>query len=178
MRIDGRQPDELRPVVVTPNFVAYPEGSLLIALGDTRVLCNVTIEDGVPRWMQRQNRPGGWVTGEYAMLPRSTLQRTARETNGLSGRTQEIRRLIGRSLRAAVDLEKLGLGPVRWTVMSSRRMGVPDSHHWRLSGPGNRLEPAHSPGFDSTDTLSAGVATVSVGVIGSDALLTCAMPRI
>ncbi len=107
-RIDGRKFDELRPASLTPGYVIYPEGSVLIAMGDTKVICNVTIEDGAPRWKARQNLLGGWVTGEYALMPRSTSERTRRETNGLGGRTQEIRRLIGRSLRAAVDLEKLG----------------------------------------------------------------------
>jgi ribonuclease PH len=77
-------------------------------MGETKVLCNVSIEDGVPRWKAQQNIPGGWVTGEYALLPRSTNRRVARETRGPRGRTQEIQRLIGRSLRASVDLEKLG----------------------------------------------------------------------
>jgi ribonuclease PH len=107
-RIDGRKPEQLRPVTLTPDYVIFPEGSVLIAMGQTKVICNVTIEDGAPRWMQQQRIPGGWVTGEYALLPRSTHVRTARETRGLKGRTQEIKRLIGRSLRAAVDLEKLG----------------------------------------------------------------------
>jgi len=107
-RIDNRKSDQLRPVTLTPGYVVFPEGSVLIAMGETKVLCNVTIEDGAPRWKQQQGIPGGWVTGEYALLPRSTHVRTARETRGLRGRTQEIKRLIGRSLRAAVDLEKLG----------------------------------------------------------------------
>ena len=108
MRIDNRQPDELRPVSLTPDFVIYPEGSVLIAMGNTKVMCNVTIENEVPRWMKAQGKPGGWVTGEYALLPRSTHTRTQRETRGLGGRTQEIKRLIGRSLRAAVNLDRLG----------------------------------------------------------------------
>ncbi len=107
-REDGRAPDQLRPVQFTPDFVSYPEGSVLISMGDTRVLCNVTVEQGVPRWLQEAGRAGGWVTAEYALLPRSTQRRTPRETGGLRGRTQEIRRLIGRSLRSAVDLEILG----------------------------------------------------------------------
>ena len=107
-RIDGRNYDDLRPVKFTPGYVIYPEGSVLIEIGNTKVICNVTIEAGAPRWKTRQNIPGGWVTGEYALMPRATTERTRRETNGLGGRTQEIRRLIGRSLRAAVDLEKLG----------------------------------------------------------------------
>ena len=108
MRLDNRQPDELRPVSLTPDFVIYPEGSVLIAMGNTKVMCNVTIEDEVPRWMKAQGKPGGWVTGEYALLPRSTHTRTRRETRGLGGRTQEIKRLIGRSLRAAINLDQLG----------------------------------------------------------------------
>jgi ribonuclease PH len=94
---------------VTLDYVEYPEGSVLFALGGTRVLCNVSIEDKLPRWLLAQNRgKQGWLTAEYALLPRSTHTRTPRETRGLRGRTQEIRRLIGRSLRAAVDLELLG----------------------------------------------------------------------
>ena len=108
MRTDKRGPDELRPVMMIPEYVIYPEGSVLISMGNTKVVCNVTIEDGVPVWMKEAQKLGGWVTGEYAMLPRSTTTRTQRETRGLGGRTQEIKRLIGRSLRAAVNLEQLG----------------------------------------------------------------------
>ena len=107
MRVDGRQANQIRPVSIQPGFVSHPEGSILFGMGDTRVLCNVTIETGVPRWMQNQKVKGGWITAEYALLPRSTQQRTRRETSGLRGRTQEIRRLIGRSLRAGFDLEAL-----------------------------------------------------------------------
>jgi len=106
MRVDGRRWDEMRPVRMTPGFVDYPEGSVLIEMGKTRVLCNATIEASVPSW--RLERGVGWITAEYALLPRSTHQRTRRETGGLGGRTQEIRRLIGRSLRAIVDLDALG----------------------------------------------------------------------
>jgi ribonuclease PH len=106
MRSDGRMWNELRPVRLTPDFIEYAEGSVLIEVGKTWVLCNATIEETVPRW--RQGSGAGWITAEYAMLPRSTHQRRGRETRGLGGRTQEIRRLIGRSLRAAVDLENLG----------------------------------------------------------------------
>lgn len=107
-RKNGRQPDELRPVSFTPHYVAYPEGSVLVTFGGTRVLCNVTVERAVPRWKQAQGLPGGWITAEYALLPRATHTRTPREERGLGGRTQEIRRLIGRSLRAGFDLVKLG----------------------------------------------------------------------
>ena len=107
-RVDGRAVNELRPVTITPDYIVYPEGSVLISMGATKVLCNVSIEDIVPSWMRAQGISGGWVTGEYALLPRSTQRRTPRETLKLGGRTQEIRRLIGRSLRAAVDLDLLG----------------------------------------------------------------------
>jgi ribonuclease PH len=106
MRVDGRRWDEMRPVRMTPGFVDYAEGSVLIEVGKTRVLCNASVEESVPPW--RLGSGAGWVTAEYALLPRSTQQRTRRETRGLGGRTQEIRRLVGRSLRVAVDLEKLG----------------------------------------------------------------------
>jgi ribonuclease PH len=106
MRIDGRKWDEIRPVHVVPGFVEYAEGSVLLEMGKTRVLCNATVEESVPSW--RLASGAGWITAEYAMLPRSTHQRARRETRGWSGRTQEIRRLIGRTLRAAVDMEKLG----------------------------------------------------------------------
>ncbi|WP_298815598.1 ribonuclease PH [Chloroflexus sp.] len=106
MRNDGRAPDQLRSISIEIGAAPYAEGSALIAYGNTRVLCTATIEDGVPAWMRGQQ--SGWVTAEYAMLPRATLQRTRRERNGPSGRTQEIQRLIGRSLRAAVDLTAIG----------------------------------------------------------------------
>lgn len=106
MRIDGRLPDQLRPISIEIGAAPYAEGSALIAYGKTRVLCTATVEGGVPAWMRGQQ--SGWVTAEYAMLPRATLQRTRRERNGPSGRTQEIQRLIGRSLRAAIDLNALG----------------------------------------------------------------------
>lgn len=111
MRIDGREWDEMRPVEMTPGFVEYPEGSVLIEVGRTRVLCNASVEGKVPPW--RQGSGAGWITAEYSLLPRSTHERTRRETRGLGGRTQEVRRLIGRSLRAAVDLDKLG----EWTII-------------------------------------------------------------
>ncbi len=106
MRVDGRANNELRPVAITPNYVKYAEGSALIEMGRTRVICNVTVEETLPPWLRGGEQ--GWITAEYALLPRSTHTRTPRETLGLRGRTQEIRRLIGRSLRAAVDLKKLG----------------------------------------------------------------------
>jgi ribonuclease PH len=90
MRPDGRLPDQLRTVAFTLDYVDYAEGSVLISQGNTRVLCNVSVEEDVPRWMRNQMVAGGWITAEYAMLPRATHTRSPRETSGLSGRTQEI----------------------------------------------------------------------------------------
>jgi ribonuclease PH len=108
MRLDSRQPNELRPVRLTPGYIEYPEGSVLVEFGKTRVLCNATVEERLPPWLHQSRARHGWVTAEYALLPRSTQLRTTRETRGLRGRTQEIKRLIARSLRAAVDLQALG----------------------------------------------------------------------
>ncbi|HEC97695.1 MAG TPA: ribonuclease PH [Nitrospirae bacterium] len=108
MRKDGRRKDELRPVKVTRHFIKHAEGSVLIEVGQTRVICTASIEERVPPFLRDQGR--GWVTAEYAMIPRSTSTRTTREaaTGKIGGRTHEIQRLIGRSLRAVVDLEGLG----------------------------------------------------------------------
>ncbi len=103
MRSDGRAPDELRPVEIVTGYQEYAEGSVLISMGKTRVLCAATVQDCVPAWMRGQGL--GWVTAEYAMLPRSTRERTPRAT---SGRATEIQRLIGRALRASIDMGALG----------------------------------------------------------------------
>ncbi len=105
-REDGRAPNALRPLRITLDAYGFAEGAALIEQGGTRVLCTASVEDGVPGWRRGQGR--GWVTGEYAMLPRATTTRTRRERAGASGRTQEIQRLIGRSLRVAVDMQRLG----------------------------------------------------------------------
>lgn len=102
----GRQHDELRPVTIQTGVAPYAEGSALIAFGDTRVWCTATVDDRVPPWLEAANR--GWVTAEYSMLPRATLSRTNRDRAANSGRSQEISRLIGRSLRAGIDLKALG----------------------------------------------------------------------
>jgi ribonuclease PH len=108
LRVDGRASDDLRPVRIATNPLAYAEGSALIEVGNTRVLCAATIEERVPPWLR--GRGSGWVTAEYAMLPRATQERTQREaTRGkLGGRTHEIQRLIGRALRAVTDMKALG----------------------------------------------------------------------
>jgi len=107
-RSDNRAPDQLRPVKITPEFISTAEGSALIEVGNTRVICTASIEEAVPQFMRNTGK--GWISSEYAMLPRSTLTRTPREVSKgrQSGRTHEIQRLIGRSLRAVTDLTRLG----------------------------------------------------------------------
>ncbi|VAW77197.1 Ribonuclease PH [hydrothermal vent metagenome] len=108
MRPSNRNPDEMRPVTITRNYTMHAEGSVLIEFGNTKVLCNASIEDRVPGFLRGKGQ--GWVTAEYGMLPRSTTQRMGREASRgkQGGRTMEIQRLIGRSLRAVIDMEKLG----------------------------------------------------------------------
>src|SRR4026207_1060501 len=109
-RVDGRRPEQLRPLRFPSHIAPSATGSTLIEWGQTRVICGVTIEESVPRWMKDQNVTGGWITAEYSMLPYSTLQRKQRDIakGKIDGRSQEIQRLIGRAMRAAVDLELLG----------------------------------------------------------------------
>ena len=109
-RTDGRAPDQIRPISFDLDIAPNASGSVLVAMGNTRVICGVMIEETVPRWMKEQSVTGGWLTAEYSMLPYSTHTRKPRDiTKGrLDGRSTEIQRLIGRSLRAVVDLEKLG----------------------------------------------------------------------
>ena len=107
-RSDNRTPDQIRPVNIVPDFISTAEGSALIEMGNTRVICTASVEETVPAFMRNSGK--GWISGEYGMLPRSTLTRSAREAakGKQSGRTQEIQRLIGRSLRAVADLKRLG----------------------------------------------------------------------
>ena len=109
-RIDGRAPDELRKIVITPDYLSHPLASVLIRNGGTRVVCAVSIDAKVPAWMKNRKVPGGWITCEYGMLPASTHDRMKRESSAgkQGGRTVEIQRLIGRSLRMSADLLKLG----------------------------------------------------------------------
>lgn len=108
MRPDGRNSDELRAVKIQPDFIIHPEGSVLISVGRTKVICNASIEDRVPPFMRGQKK--GWITAEYSMLPRATPERTMRESSRgrVAGRTMEIQRLIGRALRSVVDLSVIG----------------------------------------------------------------------
>jgi ribonuclease PH len=109
-RVDGRGADELRGIRFINNIAPYATGSTLIEWGNTRVICGITVEETVPRWMKEQNVTGGWITAEYSMLPYSTLTRKQRDISKgkIDGRSQEIQRLIGRAMRSAVDLEKIG----------------------------------------------------------------------
>jgi len=109
-RVDGRRADQLRPLRFQNHIAPYATGSTLIEWGNTRVICGVTVEETVPKWMKEQNVSGGWITAEYSMLPYSTLPRKQRDIarGKIDGRSQEIQRLIGRAMRAAVDLEKVG----------------------------------------------------------------------
>ena len=106
MRIDQRTNNQLRDVKITRNYITHPAGSVLIEMGDTKIICTASIEEKIPQFLKGTG--SGWVTAEYGMLPGSTGQRKQRNTKGIDGRSQEIQRLIGRSLRAIVDLKKLG----------------------------------------------------------------------
>jgi len=161
----------MRLVRMTPGFVKYPEGSVLIEMGETRVLCNATVEASVPPW--RVGSGAGWITAEYALLPRSTHQRTRRETRGLGGRTQEIRRLIGRSLRAAVDLHKLG----ERTVILDCDVIQADGGTRTAAVTGGyvalalALQRLSDQGVISPDVLVTEVAAISLGLVGGQVLL-------
>jgi ribonuclease PH len=173
-RADGRLPSELRPVRFTLEFITYPEGSVLIEVGNTRVLCNVSVEEKVPGWMR--GRGTGWLTAEYAMLPRSTHTRTPRETRGLRGRSQEIRRLIGRVLRAAVDLDRLGERTivVDCDVLQAdggTRTAAITGSYVALALAVRRLE---ADGSIEADILGPPVAAVSVGIVGGSVYLDLA----
>jgi len=109
-RSEGRRPDQGREIGIELDVAPYAEGSCLISTGDTRVLCAASVQEGVPPWRERSG--AGWVTAEYAMLPRATHTRTSRERTGAKGRTQEIQRLIGRSLRSVTDMRVLGLNTI------------------------------------------------------------------
>ncbi len=170
-RIDGRADDELRPVRFITGYIAYPEGSVLVETGGTRVLCNVSVEEKVPAW--REASGGGWLTAEYAMLPRATHTRTPRSAGAGGARSQEVRRLIGRTLRAAVDLDLMGLrtltvdcdvlqadGGTRTAAITGGYVAVALAL-WRLIAAGD-LPP---------ESLVIPVAAVSVGVVEGRPLL-------
>ncbi|WP_018861193.1 ribonuclease PH [Thioalkalivibrio sp. ALJ3] len=173
MRPSGRQADEMRPVRFTRHFTRHAEGSVLVEFGDTRVLCNATIESRVPPWLKNKGR--GWVTAEYSMLPRSTHDRMAREAarGKLGGRTMEIQRLIGRSLRAVVDLEALGErqiivdcdviqadGGTRTASISGAYVALRDA-----------IRKAREQGMIRKDPLHGHLAAISVGIFNGTSVL-------
>jgi ribonuclease PH len=175
-RPDGRKPDQLRPVTLTRGWSRHPEGSVLVEFGDTRVLCTASVIEGVPRWLRGTGQ--GWVTAEYAMLPRATNTRGDRESvkGKIGGRTHEISRLIGRSLRACIDLKALGEnslvldcdvlqadGGTRTAAITGAYVALADAVTW-LDGQG-RLRGAPSA------VLHNSVAAVSVGVVDGEPLL-------
>ena len=166
-RVDGRADDELRPVVITRDWLDHAEGSVLVEFGRTRVLCAASVTEGVPRW--RKGSGLGWVTAEYAMLPRSTHTRSDRESvkGRLGGRTHEISRLVGRSLRAAIDYKALGEntvvidcdvlqadGGTRTAAITGAYVALADAVDWLRQRGALVAEPLHTS-----------VAAVSVGII-------------
>jgi ribonuclease PH len=174
-RADGRAPEQIRPLRFQNGIAPYATGSTLIEWGCTRVICGVTIEDTVPRWMKEQNVTGGWLTAEYSMLPYSTLQRKQRDISKgkIDGRSQEIQRLIGRSMRAALDLEKIGSRTicVDCDVLQAdggtRTAAITGSYvALRLA-----LKQLQTAGKLTVDPLLHPVAAVSVGIVRQRAML-------
>jgi len=168
-RPDGRAPDQLRPVRVTRDYLKHPEGSVLVEFGDTKVICTASLEEKVPQFLKGQGQ--GWVTAEYAMLPRATNTRGNRENRGPSGRSQEIQRLVGRALRAVTDRSKMGErtvwvdcdviqadGGTRTAAITGSFVAVADAL-------------ARVPALANTPVLRDCVAAISVGVIGGQPLL-------
>jgi len=171
IRRDGRRPDELRALEISVGAAPYAEGSALIVCGNTRVLCAASVEASVPGWLRGQGR--GWVSGEYALLPRATLTRNRRERNGAGGRTHEIQRLIGRALRAAVDLPALGerLITIDCDVLQAdggTRTAAITGGYVALALACRRLV---EQGTLARSPLVRGVAAVSAGVVGGELLL-------
>ncbi|WP_326636628.1 ribonuclease PH [Streptosporangium sp. NBC_01755] len=172
-RADGRSPDQLRPVTITRDWITHAEGSVLVEFGGTRVLCAASVQDSVPRW--RRGSGQGWITAEYAMLPRATNTRNDRESvrGKIGGRTHEISRLIGRSLRACVDYKVLGEnsividcdvlqadGGTRTAAITGAYVALADAIAWMRERK-----------MCGADPLIDSVAAVSVGIVGSTPLL-------
>ncbi|MCI0394206.1 MAG: ribonuclease PH [Chloroflexi bacterium] len=176
MRRDGRTPDQLRPIRFEVSYNKYAEGSVLVQFGQTHVLCNVTVDESLPPWLRNQAEPQGWVTAEYAMLPRSTAQRTPREQRWPKGRTQEISRLIGRSLRLAVDLK--ALGPRQFIVDCDVLQADGGTRTAAITGSWLALKLALQPFIEQGDVppgvLKHQIAAVSVGIVRGAALLDLA----
>lgn len=172
MRPNDRNPAQVRPIKMTRNYTAYAEGSVLVEFGNTKVLCNATVEENVPRWLKGQGK--GWVTAEYGMLPRATHSRNRREaaSGKQGGRTMEIQRLIARSLRAVVDLEAMGEfmvtvdcdviqadGGTRTASISGASVAMADAFAYLIE-----------KGKLSQNPMKGHVAAVSVGIVDGEAL--------
>lgn len=172
MRPNDRAVDQVRPIKITRNYTAYAEGSVLVEFGNTKVLCNASVEENVPRWLKGQGK--GWVTAEYGMLPRATHTRNRREaaSGKQGGRTMEIQRLIARSLRAVVDLKQLGEimitvdcdviqadGGTRTAAISGASVAMADAIQHLLDNGKLKKNP-----------MKGHVAAVSVGIVGENAL--------
>ncbi|MBV9494184.1 MAG: ribonuclease PH [Acidobacteria bacterium] len=175
-RSDGRAPDELRPVVIHPNFTKHAEGSVLIEVGHTKVICTASVQEKVPPFLYRSGK--GWVTAEYGMLPRATTDRVEREAakGKQGGRTMEIQRLIGRSLRAAVNAEMLGERTI-WLDCDviqadggTRTASITGAYVALVTALGRMYVDGNLPSWPITDF----VAAVSVGMLGGGALLDLA----
>ena len=172
-RPDGRAPDQLRPVAVELGYQEWAEGSVLFSMGRTKVVVAATVSEDVPRWLRGTGR--GWVTGEYSMLPRATQERTAREVQRgrPGGRTQEIQRLIGRSLRAVTDLSRLGARTI--TVDCDVLLADAGTRCASITGGYIALALAVHGLVEreamSADVLTDTVAAVSVGIVGGEAVL-------
>jgi ribonuclease PH len=173
VRADGRAPDQLRPVIIHPNFTKHAEGSVLIEVGDTKVICTASIQEKVPPFLYRTGK--GWVTAEYGMLPRATTDRVEREAakGKQGGRTMEIQRLIGRSLRAAVNPEMLGERTV-WIDCDviqadggTRTASITGSFVALVTALGRMYVDGNLPSWPVNDFIAA----VSVGMIGGAAVL-------
>ena len=166
MRPDGRKPDELRPILITPDFNRYAEGSALVAFGETHVICTASVEEKVPPFLEGKGR--GWVTAEYAMLPRSTHTRSGRAAGG---RGQEIQRLIGRSLRAAIDMR--ALGPRQITVDCDVIQADGGTRTAAITGGWVALALAvrrlAQAGKIAADPLRLAVAAISTGIVDGEA---------
>ncbi len=174
-RPDGRASDQIRPISFTPNFAPHSTGSVLVASGDTRVICSAMIEENVPGWMKAQKVPGGWLTAEYSMLPYSTLDRKPRDSakGRLDGRSVEIQRLIGRSLRAVVDLDLLG--PRTLCVDCDVLQADGGTRTASITGAcvavALAVRKLQAAGLLKKSPIKKFVAAVSVGVVGGEAVL-------
>lgn len=175
VRPDGRRPDQLRPIRFQNHIAPYAAGSTLIEWGMTRVICGVTVEETVPRWMKEQGVAGGWITAEYSMLPYSTLNRKARDSSKgrIDGRSQEIQRLIGRSMRSALDLEKIGSRTI-WVdcdvlqADGGTRTAAITGSFIALSLAVRKLM---AEGKLTVDPILNAVAAVSVGIVNRESIL-------